>query len=94
MEAADANAYHLFSISVYDPIATDLVLRTGYSLIFPEYKLAPEAQWPAQQEQCFGVLEWTVRNGASMNLITDKFAIMGDSAAGKPGTRNGYRNTV
>ncbi|KAK8073328.1 hypothetical protein PG994_004227 [Apiospora phragmitis] len=70
------------NISVYDPITTDLVLRTRYSLIFPQYKLAPEAQWPAQQEQYFNVLEWTVRNRASQNLIPNKFAIMGDSAAG------------
>ncbi|KAK8007264.1 hypothetical protein PG989_001254 [Apiospora arundinis] len=70
------------SISVYDPIATDLVLRTGYALVFPEYKLAPEAQWPEQQEQCFRVLQWITQHGRNHNLINDKFAIVGDSAGG------------
>ncbi|KAK8086714.1 hypothetical protein PG994_001688 [Apiospora phragmitis] len=70
-------------ISFYDSIATDLVLRTGYAVVFPEYKLAPEAaKWPEQQEQCFEVLEWVIQNGTCHNLVPDKFALMADSAGG------------
>ncbi|KAK8077718.1 hypothetical protein PG996_003888 [Apiospora saccharicola] len=72
----------MFSMSVYDSIVTDLVLRTGYAVVFPEYTLAPEAKWPAQQDQCFEVLEWMAHNGACHNLIPDKFALIGDSAGG------------
>ncbi|KAK8107498.1 lipase 2 [Apiospora kogelbergensis] len=70
------------SMEMYDGLATDLVLRTGYALVFPVYKLAPEAKWPEQQDQCFAVLEWLTQNGACHNLVTDRFALMGDSAGG------------
>lgn len=82
----DANCVFFHSISVYDSVATDLVLRTGYALVFPEFNLAPEAQWPEQQEQCFEVLEWMLQNGNDYNVVPDKFAIVADSAAGKPKT--------
>lgn len=59
------------------------MLKTGYAVVFPEYKLAPEAKWPEQQEQCFDVLEWVTKNGKSHNVIPDNFAIVADSAAGK-----------
>ena len=74
---------HTHSMEMYDGLATDLVLRTGYALVFPVYKLAPEAKWPEQQDQCFAVLEWLTQNGACHNLVTDRFALMGDSAGGK-----------
>lgn len=83
-EAGDVNCIYYHSISVYDSVATDLVLRTGYALVFPEFELAPEAQWPEQQEQCFEVLEWMVQNGNQHNVVPDNFAIVADSAAGKP----------
>lgn len=73
----------MISMAVYDGIVTDLVLRTGYAVVVPEYTLAPEAKWPAQQEQCFEVLEWMAHNGACHNLIPDKFALIEDSAGGK-----------
>lgn len=70
-------------MSMYDGVVTDLVLRTGYAVVFPEYTLSPEAKWPAQQEQCFEVLKWMAHNGSCHNLIPDKFALIGDSAGGK-----------
>ncbi|KAK8038922.1 AB hydrolase superfamily protein [Apiospora rasikravindrae] len=70
------------NINFYDSIATDLVLRTGYAVVFPEYALSPEVKWPTQQEQCFKVLEWMVQCGSSHDLIPDKFALVGDSAGG------------
>lgn len=70
-------------MEAYDGLATELVLSTGYALVFPEYRLSPEAKWPEQQDQCFAVLEWLTKHGACHNLVTDKFAMIGDSAGGK-----------
>ncbi|KAI8951095.1 Alpha/Beta hydrolase protein [Xylaria longipes] len=70
------------NITVYDSIVTDLVLKTGYAVVFPEYKVAPESQWPEQQEQCIDILEWVTKNGKSHDIIPDNFAIVADSAAG------------
>ncbi|KAK7948533.1 uncharacterized protein PG986_009419 [Apiospora aurea] len=69
-------------IDFCDSIVTDVVLRTGYAVVFPEYTLSPEVTWPTQQEQCFKVLEWMVHCGSCHNLVPDKFAVMGDSAGG------------
>jgi acetyl esterase len=73
----------LFSVNTYDPLTTDLVLRTGFALVFPEYTRAPEAKWPQQQEQVFEVLDWIVKNGESKGLDAGNFAVVSDSAAGR-----------
>jgi acetyl esterase len=60
----------------------DLVDRTGFAVVFAEYTFAPEAQFPVQQEQLLGVLQWVVKNGHSKGLKADKIAMVGDSAGG------------
>ena len=66
----------------YDGFLFDLVNRTGLAVVFPQYTLAPEQQYPVQQEQCVEVLQWVVEHGLSKGLLVDKIAISGDSAGG------------
>jgi acetyl esterase len=70
-------------VNSYDSICRDLALKTGYAVVFPEYTLAPEAQFPTQQEQCYAVLKWVSENGHTKGLSMDNFAIVGDSAGGQ-----------
>ncbi|KAK4541412.1 hypothetical protein LTR36_008013 [Oleoguttula mirabilis] len=70
----------------YEPIVDDLVVRTGFAVVFPEYTLAPERQFPAQQEQCLQVLEYIVQNGSSRGVKTDRLVIVGDSAGAQLAT--------
>ena len=70
--------------SVYDfePFILDLVRRTGLALVFPEYTLAPEKKFPAQQEQCLEVLQHVVQNASQQGLLAEKIAIVCDSVGG------------
>ncbi|KAK5125306.1 hypothetical protein LTR85_000415 [Meristemomyces frigidus] len=70
----------------YEPILDDLVIRTGFAVVFPEYTLAPERHFPAQQEQCLEVLEYVVKHGTSRHLKTDRIAIASDSAGAQLST--------
>jgi len=61
----------------------DLVERTGFAVVLPEYRLAPEERFPVQQEQCIEMLEFLVKHGNSKGLSTDRVVVSGDSAGGK-----------
>jgi acetyl esterase len=50
--------------------------------VFPYYSPAPEAQYPVQFDQSFGVLEWTLKNGKQLGLKTDRYVCAGDSVGG------------
>lgn len=60
----------------------DLVMRTGMAVVFPEYTLAPERKYPAQQEQCLEVLEDVLKVGSEHGLLVDKVVIASDSVGG------------
>lgn len=66
----------------YDSICRELVLGTGFALVFVQYSLAPEKKFPVQNEQCFAVAQYISKNGAKFGLKTDKIAVVGDSAGG------------
>lgn len=69
-------------MEVYDSICRELVLGTGFALVFVEYSLAPEKKFPTQQDECFAVAQYITKNGAKLDLKTDKIAVAGDSAGG------------
>lgn len=61
----------------------DFVRQTGAAVVFPYYTPAPEAQFPTQFEQAYGVLKHFVENGPKYNLETSKFGLAGESVGGK-----------
>lgn len=61
----------------------DFARQTGAAVVFPYYTPAPEAQYPVQFEQVYGVLEHFVTNGDKYNLKVDRFGLAGDSVGGK-----------
>jgi acetyl esterase/lipase len=61
----------------------DFARQTGAAVVFPYYTPAPEAQYPIQFEQVYGVLEHFVTNGDKYNLKVDRFGLAGDSVGGK-----------
>lgn len=62
----------------------DLVERTQLAVVLPEYTLAPEQKYPAQQEQCIEVLQHILSNGTEYGLISEKVVIASDSVGGAP----------
>lgn len=60
----------------------DFVRQTGAAVVFPYYTPAPEAQYPTQFEQSYGVLEHLVKHGDKYQLKTDRLGLAGDSVGG------------
>ncbi|KAI8680519.1 hypothetical protein NCS57_00333100 [Fusarium keratoplasticum] len=72
----------LGSPTVHGALMEDFVRQTGAAVVFPYYTPAPEAQYPTQFEQTYGVLEHFVHNGAKYNLKVGRFGLAGDSVGG------------
>jgi acetyl esterase len=70
-------------VSSYDSICSDIALKSGFAVVFPEYTLAPEVRFPTQQEQCYAVVKWVHEHGVTLGLRQQGFAIVGDAAGGK-----------
>jgi acetyl esterase len=73
----------LGSPETHDSLVRDLVRESGAAIIFPYFTPAPEAKFPTQFEEVFGVIKYFVENGAKYSLVTDKIAFAGDSVGGK-----------
>ncbi|KAI9758663.1 MAG: hypothetical protein M4579_002911 [Chaenotheca gracillima] len=72
----------LGSPKTHDRLVRDLVRESGLPIVFPYYTPAPDAQYPIQFEENYGVLKHVVEHGAEHGLNTGKIAFVGDSVGG------------
>lgn len=56
--------------------------RYGYACVCSEYRLSPEAPWPAQIHDCKAALRWMRGNAEALGLDPDRIAVSGNSAGG------------
>ena len=63
----------------YLPLAAAIALAARARVHAVDYRLAPEARFPAAFEDCLAAYRWTVRNGG---VDPDTVAVVGDSAGG------------
>lgn len=68
--------------NVYDGGARGIAKQANSIVVSVDYRLAPEAKFPAQHDDALATYEWTADNAASFNGDAKRLAIVGESAGG------------
>ncbi|WJV50966.1 alpha/beta hydrolase [Streptomyces flavofungini] len=68
--------------SVLPRILREWVLPLNLAVVSVEYRLAPDAQYPAPLEDCYAGLVWAVAHAADLGIDADRVVIGGKSAGG------------
>ncbi|MEV6190584.1 alpha/beta hydrolase [Streptomyces albidoflavus] len=66
----------------HDRLVRELAVGANAAVVFPEYDLSPEAQYPIAIEQNYAVARWVVTDGTSNGLDANRLAVAGDSVGG------------
>ena len=72
----------LGNLDSHDTICRALARHAGFAVLSVDYRLAPEAPFPAAIEDALAALAWAARDGRSHGLDPDRIAVSGDSAGG------------
>ncbi|MCX7876465.1 MAG: glycoside hydrolase family 88 protein [Melioribacteraceae bacterium] len=56
--------------------------KLGYAAIPIEYRLSPEAKYPAAVEDIYSAIDYVIKNSSLYNIDKNKIALMGESAGG------------
>jgi acetyl esterase/lipase len=70
------------SLDVYEPSAKALAQNTGAVVVSVDYRLSPEAKFPAAHEDAYAAYKWVKENAASIGGNPAKVAVAGESAGG------------
>lgn len=70
----------LGDLAGYDAWCRALCNATGWAVLAPEYRLAPESRFPAGVDDAWFSLRWLQREADRLALDTSRIAVAGDSA--------------
>jgi acetyl esterase len=76
----------LGSSVTHDLLTRRLAVGANAVVAFVEYSRAPEAKYPAQNEQSYAAVQWIIQQGTSGGFDTTRIAVAGDSAGGNMAT--------
>lgn len=63
-------------------LVRDLVVASGFTCVFPDYSLSPEAKFPQAIEEAYAATDWVAKNGKEINVDGSSLAVVGNSAGG------------
>jgi acetyl esterase len=68
--------------AAYDRFVRELATGAQAAVVFVDYSLAPEAQYPVQVEQAYAALDSVVRHAETLQLDASRVVVAGDCAGG------------
>lgn len=68
--------------NVYDASARGIAKEANAVVVSVDYRLAPEAKFPAQHDDALATYKWAASNAASINGDPKRIALAGESAGG------------
>src|SRR6266699_2078025 len=74
------------SPQTHDRLVRELAVGAQAAVVFPVYRLCPEARYPTALEECYAVARWVERCGQEHGLDAERLAVAGDSAGGNIAT--------
>ncbi len=78
---------HLYALA-------NLLAQRGITVFLPEYRLTPEARYPAGMDDIRDALAWAQQHAGGYGLGRDRIAIGGTSSGGQMASLLAYRDTA
>lgn len=76
------SGFVLCSLDTHDGICRNLCAGSGYVVVSVDYRLAPDAKFPAGSDDCLAATRWAATNAGALGTIPGFLVIGGDSAGG------------
>ena len=69
-------------LDTHDVLCRQLAVAGHCAVLSVDYRLSPEAAFPAAVDDCLAAMRWVFESGAALGLDTQRIAVGGDSAGG------------